>query len=127
VKINNVSWLSKRLKQLRKEKRLTIKSLGSILNLAESTISGYETGARKPDLETVEKFADFFDVSVDYLSGRSEIRNAEEIARSRVVNDSGTHFLGGPDEYTKDEIEYAKQTIENLREMIRREKENENK
>lgn len=120
---------SQRLRLLRKEKRLTSKELGKLFQLAESTISGYETGARKPDLETVEKFADYFEVSVDYLSGRSEIRNAEEIVKSKSHADqqSGLSFLGGPGEYTKEEIEYAKQTIKNLREEIRRARESEGK
>jgi transcriptional regulator with XRE-family HTH domain len=63
----------KRLKALRKEKKLTAKSFGEKFNLAESTISGYETGARKPDIEQLEKFADFFDVSIDYLMGRTNL------------------------------------------------------
>ena len=47
-----------------------MKELGQKLNLAESTISGYENGNRKPDYDTLNKFADFFDVSTDYLLGR---------------------------------------------------------
>lgn len=61
-----------RLRQLRKQHKLTAKEFGKIFNLAESTISGYETGARKPDMETLEKFADFFNVPVDYLLGRTD-------------------------------------------------------
>ncbi|WP_090118182.1 helix-turn-helix domain-containing protein [Cohnella sp. OV330] len=61
----------KRLRELRKRQGLTAKEFGSRFSLAESTISGYETGARKPDLELIEKFADYFEVSVDYLLGRS--------------------------------------------------------
>lgn len=59
-----------RLRSLRKEKRLTMKELGKKNNLAESTISGYEIGTRKPDIETLQRLADFFDVSIDYLLGR---------------------------------------------------------
>jgi transcriptional regulator with XRE-family HTH domain len=61
-----------RLRALRKGLNLTAKELGAKFNLAESTISGYETGARKPDTETLEKFADFFGVSTDYLLGRTD-------------------------------------------------------
>lgn len=62
----------KRLKKLRLEKKLTAKEFGEIFSLAESTISGYENGNRKPDMETLMKFADFFEVSMDYLYGREQ-------------------------------------------------------
>lgn len=64
--------LPERLRQLRKAKKLTMKELGKKFNLAESTISGYENGIRKPDIELVERFASFFGVSTDYLLGRTE-------------------------------------------------------
>lgn len=62
-----------RLKDLRKEKQLTMKELGQKLDLAESTISLYESGKREPDYQTLLKIADFFNVSVDYLLGREEV------------------------------------------------------
>lgn len=64
-----------RLRTLRKERKITMKELGKKLSLAESTISGYENGTRKPDLDTLDKIADFFDVSVDFLLDRTNIRN----------------------------------------------------
>ncbi|WP_035462242.1 helix-turn-helix domain-containing protein [Alicyclobacillus macrosporangiidus] len=62
----------KRLRYLRQQKHLTMKELGQIFGLAESTISGYENGIRSPDIELLPKFADFFGVSVDYLLGRTD-------------------------------------------------------
>ncbi|MFC4403817.1 helix-turn-helix domain-containing protein [Gracilibacillus xinjiangensis] len=61
-----------RLRKLRQKEKLTMKQFGRKFALAESTISGYENGNRKPDLELVIKFADFFDVSIDYLAGRDD-------------------------------------------------------
>ncbi|KWU66070.1 XRE family transcriptional regulator [Bacillus mycoides] len=63
--------IGENLRKLRKTNNLTMKELGQKLNLAESTISGYENGNRKPDYDTLNKFADFFEVSTDYLLGRS--------------------------------------------------------
>lgn len=65
----------KRLRELRKGKKLTMKELGDKLSLAESTISGYENGNRKPDMEILQKFADFFEVTTDYLLGRTHKPN----------------------------------------------------
>ena len=61
-----------RLRELRQNAGLTMKQLGKQLNLAESTISLYESGKRAPDLETVKAFAIYFNVSVDYLLGLTD-------------------------------------------------------
>jgi SOS-response transcriptional repressor LexA len=58
-----------RLRQLRKDKRMTMKEFGAFFGLAESTISGYETGIRNPDMDTIRKFAAYFDVTTDLLIG----------------------------------------------------------
>ena len=60
-----------RIRELRKKSGKTMKEFGKIFSLAESTISGYETEARKPDIDIFQKFADYFNVSVDYLLGRT--------------------------------------------------------
>ena len=60
------------LRTLRKQAGLTMKQLGANLGMAESTVSLYENGKRSPDVQTLIRFADFFDVSLDYLLGRNE-------------------------------------------------------
>ncbi|HEK9100172.1 helix-turn-helix transcriptional regulator [Bacillus pfraonensis] len=72
--------IGERLRKLRKTNKLTMKELGQKLNLAESTISGYENGNRKPDYDTLNKFADFFEVSADYLLGRDSVKNTDKNA-----------------------------------------------
>ncbi len=66
---------SKRLRELRKEKGLTMKELGEMLGVSEATISLYESGKRTPNDELKKKLADFFKVSVDYLLGLSNYKN----------------------------------------------------
>ncbi|BAB05162.1 helix-turn-helix transcriptional regulator [Halalkalibacterium halodurans] len=61
-----------RLRYLRKKHGLTMKELGKKINVAESTISGYENGNRKPDMDTLVKMAEYFNSSTDYLLGRTE-------------------------------------------------------
>lgn len=60
------------IRALRKEKNLTMKELGKMMGVAESTISMYENGYREPDAKTLIRLADFFSVSTDYLLGRTE-------------------------------------------------------
>ena len=59
-----------RIKELRKEKGLTLKQMGQLLNMLDSTLSQYENGRRKLKEEMWQKLADFFDVSVPYLQGK---------------------------------------------------------
>lgn len=70
--------VGEKIKKLRIEKDLLQKVLAQQLNLSQQTISLYEAGKREPDYETLEKIADFFNVSTDYLLGRTNIKNIEE-------------------------------------------------
>jgi len=66
--------LSDKLKQLRKEKEKTQEDLAAVLQVSPSTIGMYEQGRRIPDTDKLNKLADYFEVSVDYLLGRTDIR-----------------------------------------------------
>ena len=61
-----------RLKKLRKERRISQLKLAIDLNMNQNTISRYENMEREADYETLIKFADYFNVSLDYLLGRSD-------------------------------------------------------
>lgn len=78
---------STRLAALRKEKRLTQEELADIINRKRSTVSGYETEGKEPDIETICFLAKFFGVSTDYLLGYSDERNhVEQIFYNDHVN-----------------------------------------
>lgn len=61
-----------RLKELRKKKGISQLRLATDLNTTQNTISRYETGEREPGIDELVKIADYFNVSVDYLIGRTE-------------------------------------------------------
>lgn len=61
-----------RLKKLRESKKLSQQQLAEKLNINRSTYARYELGQTQPDFETLEKLADFFEVSTDYLLGRTD-------------------------------------------------------
>ena len=61
-----------RLKELRKKKGISQLRLATELNTTQNTISRYETGEREPGIAELIKIADYFNVSVDYLIGRTE-------------------------------------------------------
>lgn len=82
---------AERLTKLRKAKKLTQQELADKLNISRATYAQYEIGRRKPDYETLEKLADYFNVSIDYLLGRTDIPeswlppDAEPIDPDRLV------------------------------------------
>lgn len=61
--------MKNKIKQLRQKNHLTLRKLGEKVNMSSSRISQYETGRREPKLETWQKLADYFNVSVPYLQG----------------------------------------------------------
>lgn len=62
----------KRLKELRKKKRLSQVGLAMALDMNQNSISRYENGERQADYKTLIAFADFFNVSIDYLLERTD-------------------------------------------------------
>jgi len=63
---------SSRLRELRARRKLRQKDLAAKLGVAQTTVANYEQGSRFPGETTLERIADFFDVSMDYLLGRAE-------------------------------------------------------
>ena len=63
---------SQRLSELRKENNLTLEALGEIIGLTKSAVGNIEKGRKPASLEVVYKTAEHFDVSIDYLLGRTD-------------------------------------------------------
>lgn len=68
-----------RLKELRLERCLLQSDIAKIINKSERTVGFYETGERDMNTETLSMLANFFNCSIDYLLGKSDIRNPEEL------------------------------------------------
>jgi transcriptional regulator with XRE-family HTH domain len=83
-----------RLRSLRIEKELNQEEFGKIFNMPKSRISQYETNKRQADDETKKTFADYFKVSLDYLMGRTNIREPESLTLDEelqlLLNDPDT-------------------------------------
>ncbi|WP_282919736.1 helix-turn-helix domain-containing protein [Ignavigranum ruoffiae] len=65
----------KRIKELRIEKNLLQEKLAGYLNVSQQTVSKIETGTSDIPYDLLIKLADFFNVSIDYIYGRTEIRD----------------------------------------------------
>ena len=69
-----MATFAQRMKQLRKEKNLKQQQLSNQFSVKLRTYQGYEYGESYPEVAKLIAIADFFDVSLDYLVGRSEVR-----------------------------------------------------
>lgn len=67
-----------RLKELRKARNISQLKLALDLDMNQNSISRYETGERQADYETLIRFAEYFDVSLDYLLGRTDTPDFRE-------------------------------------------------
>lgn len=68
-----MSNLSTRLKELRNSAGLSQQALADYASISKSSVNMYERGDREPGLDTLEIFADYFNVDLDYLLGKSDI------------------------------------------------------
>ncbi len=97
--------LGKRIKKLRENKNLNQLEFSKILNISNTTLSQYEAGNRTPNDEIKEKVADYFNVSVDYLLGRSKKFNSEA-ENSKIVKSNSLDVSNLPIEAIKQIEEY---------------------
>lgn len=79
-----------KLKYLRKQQELTQIELSQYLGIDQTTYSRYETGATEPDIATLKKLANFFDVSIDYL-----LENDRSLSDTDEIVDLNNFLLNG--------------------------------
>ena len=79
--------LGNKLKELRKEKKITQDELAKLMNVHKGSISNWENGYRFPEEKILLKLAELYDCSIDYLLGRTDIRNPIVVKKSQVSYD----------------------------------------
>lgn len=72
-----------RIKELRKAKSMKQVELANAISVSQAALSGYETGKYEPDFYTLQRIAEFFNVSIDYILGRDEKKPAAEDSSGR--------------------------------------------
>ena len=112
-----MATFAERLKELRKEKQLTVEQLAQNIGSAKSTISRYENG-REPKGDIIRLLTEYFDVSIDYLMGVSDIRtpnteiHAKETKLSPEIETIAAHLEGK--EITPKKMKLLKSYIDTL-------------
>lgn len=96
-----------RLKELRTEAKLTQQDLADTIKVSKSTISMYENGKRLPEYETLEAIADYFNVDMDYLTGKSDYEDLHSHAMNVIIRKRDGTVLPYPREKINAIIEKA--------------------
>lgn len=65
--------ISERIKSIRVSKGFTQKQVADAIGVTEVSLQRFEYGSSRPSLDTLIALADYFDVSLDYLVGRSDV------------------------------------------------------
>lgn len=105
-----------RLKELREKAGYSQYSFADKFNVSQSAIASWEAGTREPKFDTMQKLADFFGVSVDYLLGREEIKKAPAVAEAEKISDPdellGLALYNKYGTVTKEDMEDAKKVLD---------------
>jgi len=112
-----------RIRELRKRRGWTMKQLGQRLDVAESTISGYENEIRRPDMDALLRFAELFDVSVDCLLGRESVPAAspsQAVPPPDALRETATPYYaaiwdGQVESLTEEEATHLRNSLEMFR------------
>ncbi len=97
-----MAQFDKILKLLRTEKNMSQQELADALGISKSAVNMYERGERQPNFEILESIADYFNVDIDFLLGRTN-------KTTKIINPNtmAAHFDG--DEYTEEELNKIKE------------------
>lgn len=82
-----------KLKELRENLGLSQRALAGKLGVSQSTIGMWESGQREPNFKMVEELANFFDVTADYLLGRTDNKNPVTDNSSDIGFDDFTYAM----------------------------------
>ena len=80
---------AERIKELRENMNVSQSKLANDLLIGQSTMSEYENGVKQPPISVLIKIADYFNVSLDYLTGRTNIKMTISTLQDKLVTESG--------------------------------------
>lgn len=82
-----------KLKMLRQSNGISQQQLADILTVSQQSINKYENHGVEPDIATLIKIADYFNVSLDYLTGRSDVREMAEKTKMSDLSDEEVYII----------------------------------
>lgn len=131
--------LGDRIRNLRKEQRITQSELGKVINVSKVSVSGYENGTREPDTDSLIKLANYFNVTVDYLLGTTTSKKGKtpenatdsdlKDLKNFMEHNDGSMTYGGEEltETEKEQLKFAMETVFWKRQKAKKNLNNNNK
>lgn len=103
-----------RIRELREEQGISLDKLGEIFHIQKSSLSRIETGKQEPKADLINALADYFDVSTDYLLGRTDEKRPNK-ERFQDVYTIASHMIGNIEQLSKEGLEELDNYIELLK------------
>ena len=99
------------LSKLREEKKISQAKLGEIIGVTQPTINKYENHDNQPDFDTLKKLADYFETSVDFLIGHTDIRRKIEPTEAYDLNEAEAALVDSFRDLTPEQRECIRMTM----------------
>lgn len=107
-----------RIKQLREELKISQSDLAKKLNKTQQMVSLYENGTYELDIEGYIILSKLFNCSIEYIAGKSDIKNPEELKNVKFANSNGLDTEG----LDKEDLEELQRQIEYMKKLKKNKK-----
>lgn len=111
---NNIGY---RISELRKQAGMSQFQLAKVLDIATSTLGMYETGRREPSLKVMNRIANYFNVTTDYLLGRPEKKDDD--TKTADIKDDDVIFTYEGRQIPKEDLELIRRIMRGTRNDIK--------
>lgn len=111
---NNIGY---RISELRKQAGMSQFQLAKVLDIATSTLGMYETGKREPSLKVMNRIANYFNVTTDYLLGRPEKKDDD--TKIADIEDDDVIFTYEGRRIPKEDLELIRRIMRETRNDIK--------
>lgn len=105
----------KNLKKLRREFNVSQQRLAEVILVSQQSVNKYENKDVEPDIDTLIKIAEFFDVSLDYLAGRTEVREMADKMRMSDLDSAEARLIRGYRSLTDKQKKCISELVENYK------------
>ena len=111
---NNIGY---RISELRKQAGMSQFQLAKVLDIATSTLGMYETGKREPSLKVMNRIANYFNVTTDYLLGRPDKKDDD--TKTADIDDDNVIFTYEGRQIPKEDLELIRRIMRGTRNDIK--------
>ena len=111
---NNIGY---RISELRKQAGMSQFQLAKVLDIATSTLGMYETGKREPSLKVMNRIANYFNVTTDYLLGRPDKK--DDNTKTADIDDDDVIFTYEGRQIPKEDLELIRRIMRGTRNDIK--------